>query len=302
MANSRYGQQPQQSRATQQPCACSMRPHILEVQLLPAHPATCGPTAAPSFAVLWPLLPLPQVEIRACTSPQEPIIVDINNVAQMIYVSGRMAWQGSIKFINSAMLARRGNLFQLLSVLSVVGNGVVVFKVCAVWRPMQWPVGSVTWVRSQVAAAAGCVRPLRWTAKVSLVLSRCHVGSEQLLKLVVGIEQMVWGSQLHEPACLQAAQRDVLCCAVLCCALHLSFPQGLQIHGQEPSPLFRPDDPFWHLYDNVSVAPASKQYTLIDSHTMWIHNWMFNKTAWVLRTRVGGGGVRVCAGVWEGAC
>lgn len=74
-----------------------------------------------------------QVQIRACTSAEEPVIVDINNALQQIYVSGSMIWQGSIKFINTFPSPRRGGMFALISVLSVEGDGVVEFRVSACW-------------------------------------------------------------------------------------------------------------------------------------------------------------------------
>lgn len=70
-----------------------------------------------------------QVEIRACTSAQDPVIVDINNALQQVYVYGSMVWAGSIKFINTFPSPRRGGLFALVSVLSVEGDGVIEFRV-----------------------------------------------------------------------------------------------------------------------------------------------------------------------------
>jgi len=85
-----------------------------------------------------------QVELRACTGP---IVVDVNNLLQQVYVYGSMVWQGSIKFINSFPSPRRGGLFSLVSVLSVEGDGVVEFKVCG----RQWAMYSAAYVASDVA-------------------------------------------------------------------------------------------------------------------------------------------------------
>jgi hypothetical protein len=74
-----------------------------------------------------------QVEIRACSSAQDPVIVDVNKALQQVYVYGEMVWQGSIKFINSFNSPRRGGLFELVSVLSVEGDGLIAFKVSMGW-------------------------------------------------------------------------------------------------------------------------------------------------------------------------
>lgn len=123
---------------------------------------------------------------------QEPIIIDISNLAQQIYVYGTMTWQGSIRFINSFPSPRRAGLFPLISILSVEGDGVIAFN-------------------------------------------------------------------------------------------------GLQIHGNEPSPLFRQNDPFWDVYQNDSAfAPQPSMYTRVNDDALVMHNWTFNKTAWVLRSQVRG--------------
>ena len=63
--------------------------------------------------------------------------------------------------------------------------------------------------------------------------------------------------------------------------------QGLQIHGNEPSPLFNDNDPFWEVYQNdSSFAPQPNQYSRVDSNTLVMHDWTFNKTAWVLKSQV----------------
>jgi hypothetical protein len=64
--------------------------------------------------------------------------------------------------------------------------------------------------------------------------------------------------------------------------------QGLHIHGNEPSPMFNPDDPYWYVYQNDSrFVPQPGMYTKIDSYAVIIKDWTFNKTAWVLRSQVG---------------
>jgi hypothetical protein len=70
-----------------------------------------------------------QVSIRACRSPSAPVVVDVNNLLQQVYVYGRMSWQGSIRFINSFPSPRRAGLFPLISILSVERDGVIEFKV-----------------------------------------------------------------------------------------------------------------------------------------------------------------------------
>ena len=71
------------------------------------------------------------MEIRACTSKEDPIIVDVNNVVRQVFVDGNMSWQGTIRFINSFPSPRRAGLFALISVLSVEDDGVIAFKVGA---------------------------------------------------------------------------------------------------------------------------------------------------------------------------
>lgn len=72
---------------------------------------------------------------------------------------------------------------------------------------------------------------------------------------------------------------------LLCCVLTL---QGLQIHGNEPSPLFNEADPYWYVYANdTKFIPRPGDYAMIDSNNLVMHNWTFNKTAWVLRSQVG---------------
>lgn len=73
-----------------------------------------------------------QVTIRACTGDaSQPIIVDVNNLQQQIYVYGEMRWEGNIKFVNSFPSQRRAGLFPLISVLSVEQDGIIGFKVRA---------------------------------------------------------------------------------------------------------------------------------------------------------------------------
>lgn len=102
------------------------------------------PTAQPGHT-FWPVLlpPTPflccvsmlglscvlQVDIRACTSREAPIIVDANNVFRQVYVDGRMTWQGTIKFINSFPSPRRAGLWVLVSVLSIEEAGRIYMQV-----------------------------------------------------------------------------------------------------------------------------------------------------------------------------
>ena len=63
--------------------------------------------------------------------------------------------------------------------------------------------------------------------------------------------------------------------------------QGLQIHGNEPGPLFQPDDPYWSVYQNsTEFTPQPYQYSVVDSRALVMHNWTFNKTAWVIKSQV----------------
>ena len=69
--------------------------------------------------------------IRACTGDaSNPIVVDVSNLQQQIYVYGEMRWEGNIKFVNSFPSQRRAGLFPLISVLSVEQDGIIGFKVC----------------------------------------------------------------------------------------------------------------------------------------------------------------------------
>eukprot|EP00878_Enallax_costatus_P022137 GHUV01023476.1.p1 GENE.GHUV01023476.1~~GHUV01023476.1.p1 ORF type:complete len:648 (+),score=136.49 GHUV01023476.1:46-1944(+) len=69
------------------------------------------------------------VEIRACTGDiNNPIIVDINNLQQQIYVYGFVRWAGNIKFTNSYPSPRRAGLYPLISILSVEENGIIEFE------------------------------------------------------------------------------------------------------------------------------------------------------------------------------
>jgi hypothetical protein len=84
-------------------------------------------------AMLHSFMPL-QVAIRSCSSPDNPIIVDVNNKFRQVFVWGNMSWQGSIKFINSFPSPRRGGLWALISVLSIEQAGAIQLLVCsAVW-------------------------------------------------------------------------------------------------------------------------------------------------------------------------
>lgn len=93
----------------------------------------CVPHSTPATCVCrMQLLPhnCMQVIIRACTGDSKrPIIVDINNLQQQIYVYGEMHWEGDIKIINSYPSPRRGGLFPLISIMSVEENGTIWLKV-----------------------------------------------------------------------------------------------------------------------------------------------------------------------------
>lgn len=76
-----------------------------------------------------------QVDIRACTGDvNAPIIVDVNNLQQQIYVYGFMRWAGNIKFINSYPSPRRAGMWPLISILSVEEDGIVEFEVSRMCR------------------------------------------------------------------------------------------------------------------------------------------------------------------------
>jgi hypothetical protein len=52
--------------------------------------------------------------------------------------------------------------------------------------------------------------------------------------------------------------------------------------------MFKPDDPYWYVYQNDSkFVPKPYMYTKMDSNAVVIHDWTFNKAAWVLRSQVG---------------
>jgi hypothetical protein len=71
----------------------------------------------------------PQVEIRACTSRDAPIIIDCNNIFRQFYINGSVTWRGSIKFINSYPSPRRGGLWELPSPISIEDAGQIHMKV-----------------------------------------------------------------------------------------------------------------------------------------------------------------------------
>jgi hypothetical protein len=70
-----------------------------------------------------------QVEIRACTSRESPIIVDCNHVYSQFFVDGIMTWRGTIKFINSYPSLRRAGLWELISPLHIEKAGQLHFQV-----------------------------------------------------------------------------------------------------------------------------------------------------------------------------
>lgn len=75
-------------------CTCSL--HISSLTLVVLHFTESPPP------MLNLLRAIHQVTIRACTGDaSQPIIVDVNNLQQQIYVYGEMRWEGNIKFVNS---------------------------------------------------------------------------------------------------------------------------------------------------------------------------------------------------------
>jgi hypothetical protein len=66
-----------------------------------------------------------------------------------------MVWQGSIKFINSFNSPRRGGLFELVSVLSVEGDGLIAFKVSLGYAVAAVPGSS----RALCTLQNGCIPP-----------------------------------------------------------------------------------------------------------------------------------------------
>lgn len=164
----------------------------------------CSPVACPCLAVLAAASGLScipathvhlQVEIRACTSAQDPIIVDINNALQQVYVYGTMVWAGSIKFINTFPSPRRGGLFALVSVLSVEGNGTVEFRV----RPRK---AGCQCVRLQEAAAATLPPVLTGSASCRAVVCGGGVGFAAALLAVSSLHTHSLQEAPHTRMCL----------------------------------------------------------------------------------------------------
>jgi hypothetical protein len=104
----------------------------------------------------------PQVAIRSCSGPDNPIVVDVNNIFRQVYVWGNMSWQGSIRFKNSFPSPRRGGLWALISVLSIEQAGVIQMLVSTdVWQThavtMHVTTRSMPALVSDAAALAVCL-------------------------------------------------------------------------------------------------------------------------------------------------
>jgi hypothetical protein len=65
--------------------------------------------------------------------------------------------------------------------------------------------------------------------------------------------------------------------------------QDLQIHGNEPCPLFDLNDPFWDRYGSSphspQFVPQPNDFTLRSPHEVLLMHWKFNKTAWVANSQ-----------------
>eukprot|EP00775_Hariotina_reticulata_P011706 gene11706-11851_t len=131
-----------------------------------------------------------KVEIRACGQDSDrPIIVDINNLQQQIYVYGFMRWHGNMKIINSFPSPRRAGLFPLVSILSVEDEGIIEFS-------------------------------------------------------------------------------------------------DLQIHGNEPCPLFDDSDPFWEQYQrDTDFVPRPGDFLKLRANAVLLLDWRFMKSSWVRRSQ-----------------
>jgi hypothetical protein len=114
-----------------------------------------------------------QVTIRVCTGDaSKPIIVDVNNLQQQIYVYGQMHWEGNIKFINSFPSQRRAGLFPLISILSVEHDGIIAFEVGAVKSCTAFTAAALPCLQLHLKAA---VLPSRCVLRVQLCCSEMYV-------------------------------------------------------------------------------------------------------------------------------
>lgn len=72
----------------------------------------------------------------------------------------------------------------------------------------------------------------------------------------------------------------------MCCH---SCLQDLQIHGNEPCPLFNLNDPFWDRYGSSPLSPQfvpqQGDFELRSQYEVLLLHWKFNKTAWVTNSQ-----------------
>jgi hypothetical protein len=63
--------------------------------------------------------------------------------------------------------------------------------------------------------------------------------------------------------------------------------QDLQIHGNEPCPLFDEKDPFWEQYQrDPDFVPRPGDYLKLRSDAVLLLDWRFIKSSWVRRSQV----------------
>ena len=64
----------------------------------------------------------------------------------------------------------------------------------------------------------------------------------------------------------------------------------MQIHGNEPAPLFDETDPFWDRYGRNPLSayfvPRAGDFVRVSEREVVLLEWTFNKTAWVLSSQV----------------
>jgi hypothetical protein len=81
------------------------------------------------------------------------------------------------------------------------------------------------------------------------------------------------------PLSLDASQ------GLLLCSWCMRRLQDLQIHGNEPCPLFDLNDPFWDRYGKSPLSPQfvpqQDDFILRSPNEVLLLHWKFNKTAWV---------------------
>jgi hypothetical protein len=64
--------------------------------------------------------------------------------------------------------------------------------------------------------------------------------------------------------------------------------QGVHIHGNEPSALFNEHDPYWEVHNDSAFAPQPQEYLRVNTTAMIMEYWLYNRTAWLLHSQVGG--------------